>query len=498
MRDLLFLKSRVGQIPMLALFCFSGALAGQSEFVDPAAPKVQQLRNLAAPAAEVYDALRTFGAPKPLPKNAVVEDWPGLLGPRRDARSRETGLLADWPEAGPKLVWEMDRGEGFASPAVLGERLVFTHRIGNDVFVDCLEATTGKRFWRFTYQTDYRGEYIRNGGPCATPQLRGNRAWVLGIEGKLHCLELATGRVIWQRALMTEFGLKQQFFGVVPSPLLVANRLFLNIGVKGGPTVVALDANTGRALWGGGDKWGMSCASPVMAKLHGKDRLFVLTGGKGRPPKGGLMVFEPADGTVVTEFPFRSRIYESVNATCPVVVGSTVVLTSSYSTGTIGVAIAEDGTAKRSWKQRKIGLEFSAPIEVGGDLYLVDGIRDRGGSIVCLDPIGGKVKNRTQVDWSEKVTIRGEERTLDFGLGTGSLLHVGGDRFLCLSDNGHLLDLRCTEKGTEVRARVSLFRAGDTWTPLVLSHGLLYVCQNAPEKIGNGEPRLFCYDLRGR
>ena len=47
-------------------------------------------------------------------------------------------------------------------------------------------------------------------------------------------------------------------------------------------------------------------------------------------------------------------------------------------------------------------------------------------------------------------------------------------------------------------ARAWLFGASQSWTPLVLSRGLLYVCQNNRERFGEGRPRrLLCYDLRG-
>jgi hypothetical protein len=172
------------------------------------------------------------------------------------------------------------------------------------------------------------------------------------------------------------------------------------------------------------------------------------------------------------------------------------MLTSSYGTGTVGVSIGKDGEATQTWKTRNVGLEFANAVEVGGNIYMVDGIRDRGGAIVCIEPNKGIELGRTEIDWSETVTMRGRERELDFGLGTGSLLHLGEDQFLCLTDNGHLLRLKCTPKVATVLNRVSLFHAGETWTPLVLSRGLLYVCQNQPEKIGAAPRRLLCFDLR--
>ena len=42
----------------------------------------------------------------------------------------------------------------------------------------------------------------------------------------------------------------------------------------------------------------MSCASPVVADVHGRQRLFVITGGKSRPPTGGLMVMDPSTGAL--------------------------------------------------------------------------------------------------------------------------------------------------------------------------------------------------------
>ncbi len=467
-------------------------------FADPSRPRVNKLEPLAPGEAKTYPELSVAATATALSLEAISEDWPGFLGPRRDSKSIETRLLADWPEQGPKLLWSMRRGQGYSSPAIQGDHLVYTHRQGSSIHIDCLQAETGKRFWRYTYPCDYRGMYLSDGGPRATPQIEGDRVWVLGVEARLFCLELSSGRIVWERDLGAEFNLPEQFFGVVTSPLLYGEELIINLGAPGGPTVAAFDKNDGRMLWGTGQEWGMSCASPILTEFQGEERLLVLTGGISRPPSGGLMLIDPKKHVTLARFPFRSRTYESVNGTSPILVDDTVLLTSAYSTGSIGVRITADDKLEQSWKARRLGVEFSAALELDGNLYLIDGIRDRGGAIVCLDPLSGEELSRTDLEWEETVNIRGEDREMGFGVGTGLLLHIGGDRFLCLSDNGHLLQLRCGPKGGEILNRVSLFRAGETWTPLVLSRGLLYVCQNKREKIGDAPPRLLCYDLRGR
>ena len=70
-------------------------------------------------------------------------------------------------------------------------------------------------------------------------------------------------------------------------------------------------------------------------------------------------------------------------------------------------------------------------------------------------------------------------------------------RFLCLGEFGHLLWVDLSPKGYREMSRAQLFLASESWTPPVLSRGLLYVCQNTPGMLNSGPPRLICYDLRG-
>src|SRR5205807_269335 len=67
--------------------------------------------------------------PNPLAAGAVTSDWPCLLGPDHNETSPETHLLQRFPAEGPRVVWEIEKGEGYAAPAVLGDRLVLFHRV---------------------------------------------------------------------------------------------------------------------------------------------------------------------------------------------------------------------------------------------------------------------------------------------------------------------------------------------------------------------------------
>ncbi len=490
------LSHALSAVLMLAFAARLSAPHEQSKpFADPAPPQVHELPALAPSEPATFPELRFHAAPKPLAADAVTEDWPTFLGPRQDGHTRETRLSKTWPDAGPELVWEMERGQGFACPVVQGDRLVVTHRVGNETHVDCLQAETGRRWWRFSFPTAYRPRYISDAGPRSTPLISGERVFVHGVTGGLYCLDLLTGRVVWMRDLHTEFGLSDGFFGVVSSPLVHGELLIVTLGAPGGPTVAAFDRASGKLVWGSGTRWGADCSSPVLAGMGEQQKLFVLTGGESRPPTGGLMVLDPRTGALDFEYPFRSKTFESVNGASPVVAGDRVFLTAAYNTGSAMLERKEGGGFTELWTTRHIGIEFANPLYVEGHLYLVDGVHDSAGAIVCLDPSTGKELARTDLDWMETVVYKGEEQEISASIGTGSLLHADG-RFLCLGDNGHLLWLACTPAGAEVLARAKLFGANDSWTPPVVSRGLLYICQNGRERFGDRPARLLCYDLR--
>ena len=82
--------------------------------------------------------------------SVAASDWPQWRGPERNGISRETGLLKEWPKDGPKLLWKVSAaGRGYATPAVVGERLYLLGNDGlDDEFVQALEVKDGKRVWQ--------------------------------------------------------------------------------------------------------------------------------------------------------------------------------------------------------------------------------------------------------------------------------------------------------------------------------------------------------------
>jgi len=431
---------------------------------------------------------RVIAKPKPLSPGAITHDWTSFLGPTHNAVSTETKLSRTFP---PPLVWEFPKGTSYSSPAVAGERLMYFHRLGNEEVVQCLDSQTGSSRWTFRYGTVFEDRYGYNNGPRSSPVIDRDRVYTMGAEGKLHCLELASGKVLWKRDLREEYKVPQDFFGTASTPLLEGQRLIINVGAPKGPCVVALDSGSGKEVWRAGTAWGPSYASPVPAVVHGQRRVFVFAGGESDPPAGGLMSIDPAAGKVDFSFPWRSRSYESVNASCPVVFDNKVFISASYRTGGALIQINPDFTHKALWTTQEFGLHFNTPIHRDGYLYGFDGRNEPDASLACVDVATGKVVWRETPEWAE--TIGGRSQTLSTY--RGSLLAVDGN-YLCLGELGHLLWMDLTPKGYRELARTWLFPARESWTLPVLSHGLLYVVQNTRDALRGAGPRLLCYDLR--
>lgn len=435
--------------------------------------------------------------PGKLHTQAVSSDWPTLLGPTHNGHSPETRLRKQWGKQGPPLVWEIRKGTGYSAPTVSGNRLVLFHRIGNNEVVQCLDTETGKKFWQFEYPSGYIDRYDFNNGPRSTPVIADGMVYSYGAEGWLHCLDLHTGKVIWKQQVSKAFNAPKNYFGVGTTPLVNGDHLIINVGATNGPCVVAFERMTGKTAWtlpteGNASKWRASYATPVPMTIDGKRKLLVFAGGDSDPPTGGLLVIDPSVPSVDFEFPFRSRKYSSVNAASPVVVNDSVFLTSSYGTGCTLVTPKQSFSNPVRWKKKTLRAHFATPILKNGHLYGIDGMGKGDCSLVCVEAKTGRQLWKEAPLWDEVVGTRG---TVTFSVGRGSLLLVDGGG-ICLSEYGHLLWLDLSPKECKVRSRATLFLANETWTPPVLSRGLLYVCQNASGLADGSQSRLLCYDLR--
>src|SRR5687767_8953825 len=141
-----------------------------------------------------------------LPTSA--DDWPQWRGPNRDGVSKETGLLKEWPAAGPKLLWQVKEiGGGYSTPSVVGEWIYVMGNEGmENEFVQALAIKDGKRGWSTRVGKVGKNEGPQYPGSRSTPTFDGDVLYVLGSDGDLACVEKSNGKVRWSKNLRTDFG----------------------------------------------------------------------------------------------------------------------------------------------------------------------------------------------------------------------------------------------------------------------------------------------------
>src|SRR6185503_15761286 len=148
------------------------------------------------------------------------------------------------------------------------------------------------------------------------------------------------------------------------------------------------------------------------------------------------MCIDPANGKVDFTFPWRSKSYESVNASCPVIFDNKVFVSASYKTGGALLEITPDFKHRVLWTTPEFGLHFNTPVYRDGHLYGFDGRNEPDASLACVNVATGKVAWRVTPEWMETLEAGGEKREQMLGTFRGSLLSVDG-QFLCLGELGH-------------------------------------------------------------
>ena len=425
-------------------------------------------------------------------------DWAQFLGPHANGISDETGLAEKWPTNGPPVIWEKKTGTGYGAPSVRDNLLVLHHRLENNEIVEALEAATGKRVWSYSYASHFVDPYGYNNGPRGTPLLTSNRCYTFGAEGKLVCLDLKTGKPVWERDTGADWNVPPAFFGVGSSPILENGLLIVMVGGQPNSGVVALDLNTGKTVWEsvGQKNWEgqtmvgwpgetkvqwqtwekqASYATPVAATIHGKRQVLCFM-------RQGLVSVNPTNGEVNFSFWFRSRVPESVNAMNPVVVDDLILISAAYyKIGSVLLRVKPEGKAvEEVWRGTSLEVHWTTPIYDDGFLYAFSGRNEPDAHFRCVEFKTGRMMWDRDESWAPHSTPQPQV------YGRGSCIMAEGK--LIVIGEGGLLGLFKVDSKRSVE--ISRFQVPQLhypcWAAPVLSRKRIYL---------RSEDHLVCLDL---
>jgi outer membrane protein assembly factor BamB len=387
-----------------------------------------------------------------------AEDWPRWRGPRGDGISRETGIASELPPGGPAQLWSADVGIGYSSPVAVAGRVYLFSLNQRKETLTAFDASTGQILW--SDESSARGWTTKYPGTRATPVIEGDAIYTYGGGGELMRRDLATGKPRWQVNILKTTGSDPLAWGQASSPLIGGNFLFVQSG-QSGSIAVAVNKNDGNVAWQSEGKGVGGYAHPILADVSGQQQLIVL-GGK------ALFGMDPATGKTLWQVPWQTSY--DVNAATPVYRDGHVFVSSEYDHGCMMVRLSASG-AEKLWEKSDVQVKFNGMVLDGNHLYA-----NSGGTIKCMS-------------WPDgKIVWEAAEPGLKLGPG-GSIVRVGDDRLLAMSERGKLSIARATPEKIELLAQAQLLDAREVWATPLIYGGRLYA---------KGEAEFVCFDLTGK
>jgi len=387
------------------------------------------------------------GAGKP---SSLAGAWPQFRGPDRTNIVQDAGRLARaWPESGPRVLWELEVGEGYAGAAIRNGcvYLVDYDRAKREDAVRCLSLDDAAEIWRYTYYVKIK----RNHGMSRTvPAVAESYVVSLGPKGHVRCLDARTGKLGWQLDLVKDCGAEIPPWYAGQCPLIDGDAVILAPGAR--PLMMAVELATGRRRWetenpGG---WGMTHASITPMDFRGERQYVYCT------TRGALGV-SAKDGRILWRYP--GWVIKLATVPSPVIVGKDrIFFSGGYNSGCVMIRLRGEGAKIEiedvfRLEPATFGSDQQTPIFFGNHIYGVA----PGGQLVCLDLDGKRL-------WASGAANR-------FGL--GPFLLADGLLFVLNDQRGTLHLVAADPAGYRELAQAKLLDGHDAWAPMAMAAGRL-------------------------
>ncbi|MEW6159387.1 MAG: PQQ-binding-like beta-propeller repeat protein [Verrucomicrobiota bacterium] len=437
--------------------------------------------------------------------NPRADDWPQWQGPQRNAISKETGLLKEWPKDGPPLAWKINGlGGGDSAPSIAAGRIYGMSNRGEDEVVWARSEKDGSEIWVSHLGPAYeqKGWPQAKEGPGCTPTVDGDRLYVIGMAGDISCLQISDGKILWQKSMTRDFGGRVPTWSYRESPLVDGDKVICTPGAQDA-MLVALDKLTGNTIWksqlpaspssetsapapggaggspggrgrfgGRGGGSGAAYASSIAIEFEGERQYVQLTA-------KGLIGVAASDGKFLWRYD-RPANGMGINCSTPLYHDGRVFAASAYGAGGGLVKLSKDANggiqAEEVWFSKNMENHHGGVVLVDGCLFGANG-GNAGGYPASLDYQTGDVL------WNERDL---DKRRLKKGS-----VAVADGRIYYRTEEGALVLIEPSRKEYLERGR---FDQPDrtnlpAWAHPVIANGKLYI---------RDQDALFCYDIKAK
>ena len=412
------------------------------------------------------------------PSTSFTGSWSRFRGGQFDAIVKDSPKLArSFPPNGPKVLWTIPVGEGYAGAVARNGRaylLDYDFKRRRDM-LRCLNVETGEDIWNFSYPV----KVAKNHGVSRTiPAVTDKHCVTIGPMCHVSCVNSVSGELLWSRDMVKDYGTVVPQWYAGQCPLIDGGRraagggeiaVFAPSGTEA--LLVAMDCATGDEIWRTPNLFGwVQTHTSVMPMKLGERDTYVYVG------KEGIVGVDANTGEILwTNFDWKIGIATSPS---PLILPENrVFLCGEYESNGAMLKITEttDGKYEAKMLWRKPAPIFKSvhqtPIFYDGHIF---GLNKHVRKFVCFD-LNGK-------------TLWDSGTKSNFGPTSGGPYMVADGLFFILSDEAELTIAEATAK--EFRPLGSweiLPEAYDAWGPMCFVDGLLIL---------RDLTRMTCLDLR--
>ncbi len=370
----------------------------------------------------------------------TAENW---RGPDRSGIYRETGLLREWPAAGPEMVWAYEElGAGFTSPVFANGRIYITGMEGEEGYLYIL-SKNGNLEAKFPYGKEFYQAYP---GSRSTPGIIGNFAYMVTGHGQLICMDHTTGDIVWQRDLFNNFDGSNIRWGFTENLLISGDTLFCT---PGGTkyNIAALNRHNGEVIWTSPGSGGLSSyCSPTLINHNGSKILVTMM-------QKTIVGVDAANGETLWTHPHAN--FRNIHPNTPVYHEGSIFAFSGYGKGGVKLRLNSAGNrVTEEWFNDDLDNQMGGAVLVDGYIY---GSGDRNRFWFC-------------VDWETGETVFSSRE-----LAKGVVIYADG-RLYCYTERGELALVEPDPGGPVIRGQVDITLGSEQhWAHPVINKGVLYV-----------------------
>ena len=383
--------------------------------------------------------------------SAQLYDW---RGPNRSGVYNETGLLKQWPESGPELLWETDElGMGYSSVTISDDALYIT---GRKDTMDVLTALSlkGEKKWETIYGRSWFRTY--SDSRC-TPTYYKGKLYLVSGSGDIVCIDEA-GKIVWSHNHYQKYNSPYARFGISESPVVVDNKVIVSPGGDKA-SLVAYDLISGELQWE---------AQPLNEESHYVNPLLVEYGGKkvlvsitsnyiiGVDASNGKMLWKEHYTSMNEDTGGRRR---KNHANTPIFRDGKLFVCSGYNHISVMFELSLDATSlKVLWKNSDIDPHHGGAVLVDGYLYSSNYENNANGDWVC-------------VDWNT-----GETQWLEEWNNKGSIIAADNMLYIYEEKAGNVGLVKPNPKEMNVVSHFKIEKGtGPHWSHPVIRDGKLYI-----------------------